>query len=35
MFTIPYNKSQLSALGIDSSERMADVNLEDNFVEVK
>ncbi|OCK50445.1 aminopeptidase [Chryseobacterium sp. CBo1] len=34
-FTIPYNKSQISALGIDPSERMADVNPEDNFVEVK
>ncbi|UBB89054.1 M1 family metallopeptidase [Candidatus Kaistella beijingensis] len=34
-FTIPYNKSQISALGIDFSQRLADVNPEDNFVEVK
>ncbi|WP_304344261.1 M1 family metallopeptidase [Chryseobacterium koreense] len=34
-FTIPYNKSQISALGIDFSKRLADVNPEDNFVEVK
>ncbi len=34
-FTIPYNKSQISALGIDFSQRLADVNLEDNLVEVK
>ncbi len=33
--TIPYNKSQLSILGIDFSHRLADVNPEDNFVEVK
>lgn len=33
--TIPYNKSQISALGIDFSQRLADVNLEDNLVEVK
>lgn len=33
--TIPYNKSQLSVLGIDFSHRLADVNPEDNFVEVK
>ncbi|MGV8915864.1 MAG: M1 family metallopeptidase [Kaistella sp.] len=33
--TIPYNKSQISALGIDFSQRLADVNPEDNFVEVK
>lgn len=34
-FTIPYNKSQISALGIDFSQRLADVNPEDNLVEVK
>lgn len=34
-FTIPYKKSQLSALGIDFSQRLADVNPQDNFVEVK
>ncbi|AZB22971.1 M1 family peptidase [Kaistella haifensis] len=33
--TIPYNKSQISALGIDFSQRLADVNMEDNLVEVK
>lgn len=33
--TIPYTKSQLSLLGIDFSQRMADVNPENNFVEVK
>lgn len=32
---LPYNKSQISALGIDFSQRLADVNLEDNLVEVK
>ena len=34
-FTIPYNKSQISALGIDFSQRLADVNPEDNFLEEK
>ena len=34
-FTIPYNKSQISVLGIDFSQRLADVNLGDNMVEVK
>lgn len=34
-FTIPYTKSQISALGIDFSGRLADVNVEDNLVEVK
>ncbi|KMQ71363.1 M1 family metallopeptidase [Chryseobacterium koreense] len=34
-FTIPYNKSQISALGIDFSQRLADVNPADNFIEVK
>ncbi len=33
--TVPYTKSQLSVLGIDFSQRIADVNVEDNFVEVK
>ncbi len=33
--TIPYSKSQISALGIDFSQRLADVNLADNIVEVK
>lgn len=33
--TIPYNKSQLRVLGIDFSHRLADLNPEDNFVEVK
>ena len=34
-FTIPYTKSQISALGIDFSQRLADVNVADNIVEVK
>lgn len=34
-FSIPYNKEQIEALGIDFSQRLADVNPEDNFVEVK
>lgn len=33
-FTIPYTKSEISALGIDFSGRMADVHAEDNFIEV-
>lgn len=33
--TIPYSKSQLKTLGIDFSQRLADINLEDNIVEVK
>lgn len=33
--TVPYTKSQLSMLGIDISQRLADVNPDDNFVEVK
>lgn len=32
---IPFNKSQISAMGIDFSQRLADVNPSDNFVEVK
>lgn len=34
-FTIPYKKSQMMVLGIDFSQRLADINLADNFVEVK
>lgn len=34
-FTVPYTKAQLSAVGIDFSHRLADVNTLDNFVEVK
>ena len=34
-FTIPYSKSQLSAIGIDFSKRLADVHPEDNYLEVK
>lgn len=33
--TIPYTKNQLSVLGIDFSQRIADVNMDDNIVEVK
>ena len=33
--TIPFNKSQISVLGIDFSQRMADVNPDNNFIEVK
>lgn len=33
--TVPFNKSQIAALGIDFSQRLADINLEDNFIEVK
>lgn len=32
-FTIPYAKEQITAMGIDFSQRMADVNPQDNFVE--
>lgn len=32
-FTIPYTKEQITAMGIDFSQRMADVNPQDNFVE--
>ena len=35
IFTVPYKKEQISAMGIDFSQRMADVNPEDNFVELK
>lgn len=34
-FSIPYNKNQISALGIDFSQRLADVNPQDNYMEVK
>lgn len=34
-FIIPYTRSQLSAIGIDFSKRLADVNLADNFLEIK
>ncbi len=32
-FTIPYTKEQITAMGIDFSQRMADVNPQDNFME--
>jgi hypothetical protein len=34
-FTIPYKKEDLKILGIDFSQRLADVNPDNNFVEVK
>lgn len=34
-FTIPYDKEDLQVLGIDFTQRLADVNPEDNFLEVK
>ncbi|USL96350.1 M1 family metallopeptidase [Riemerella anatipestifer] len=34
-FEIPFTKEQISVLGIDFSQRLADVNPEDNFLEVK
>ena len=34
-FTIPYTKEQISAMGIDFSQRLADVNPDDNYLEVK
>lgn len=34
-FAIPFTKAEISALGIDFSQRMADVNPADNIVEVK
>ncbi|MGC4128743.1 MAG: M1 family metallopeptidase [Bergeyella sp.] len=34
-FTIPYSNEEITALGIDFSKRLADVNPEDNIVEVK
>ncbi|NAW50648.1 M1 family peptidase [Elizabethkingia argentiflava] len=33
--TVPYTKSQIQAMGIDFSQRLADVNPEDNIIEVK
>ncbi|MDO4224266.1 MAG: M1 family metallopeptidase [Bergeyella zoohelcum] len=33
-FEIPYTKSQISALGIDFSQRLADINPENNIIEV-
>lgn len=33
--TVPFTKSQISAMGIDFSQRLADVNPQDNFVQVK
>lgn len=34
-FTVPYSKDQIQALGIDFSQRLADVSPADNLVEVK
>jgi hypothetical protein len=34
-FTIPFAKSELLVLGIDFSQRLADINLEDNLYDVK
>jgi len=34
-FTVPYTKDQISALGIDFSQRLADVYPADNLIEVK
>lgn len=34
-FTIPFTKAEISALGIDFSQRLADVNPADNIIEVK
>lgn len=34
-FDIPFNKNQLQGLGIDFSQRLADINLDNNFLEVK
>ncbi len=34
-FTLPYTKSQIAAMGIDFSQRLADVNPQDNYLEVK
>ena len=33
--TVPYKKSEIAVLGIDFSQRLADVNPENNFLEVK
>ncbi len=35
MLTIPYTKEQIAALGIDFSGRLADINPEDNIIQVK
>lgn len=34
-FTIPFGKEELQVMGIDFTQRLADVNPEDNFLEVK
>ncbi|WKS95482.1 M1 family metallopeptidase [Riemerella columbina] len=34
-FEIPYTKAEIEVLGIDFSQRLADINPENNFVEVK
>lgn len=34
-FTIPYSKDKLQAMGIDFTQRLADVNPDNNFIEVK
>jgi len=34
-FTVPFTKEQIEALGIDFSQRLADINPEDNTMEVK
>lgn len=34
-FSIPYTKAQLKTLGIDFSQRLADINPEDNFVQAE
>lgn len=33
--TIPYSKSQIAVLGIDFSQRLADINPVDNFIQIK
>ncbi len=35
IFTIPYKKEELAALGIDFSQRLADVHPEDNIIEIE
>ncbi len=35
VFEVPFSKEQISALGIDFSQRLADVNPEDNYLEVE
>ena len=34
-FTIPFKKEDLQVIGIDFSKRLADVNPQDNFMEIK